>query len=468
MLHNKKSDKQKKKDDKQKRKRNIKKFFTLVGSIVGIFVIIASAAVYGYVNSESGVAKEQDERENISTDNTQPIEIKQEKKEEDKEGFLQPPRKTNFLVMGLDQEELLSDVVIVGCFDRETKKIDLISIPRDTYVQLSQEDVKTLRDEGRHPPSNGVMKINAVHSYAGKKLGAKYLQQEVEEILGININFYAEVNLEGFRKIVDAIGGVEMEIPEGGFKYYDPTQNLRINVPGGYQLLDGEAAEGVVRFRDTYRRGDLQRIEVQQEFMRNFFKQALNKDTIIGNAPSFFSTIINYVNTNLGITEIPKYIQYVGDLKAENFSICTLPGEAKKIDGVSYYTHYEDETKVLSDNIFYSLEIPVEEPETTDKPFGNFEQIAEIDKKDLKVQILNGGSVEGIASKKRDMLNNDGFNIESVGTYAGIRKNETRIMVKDTRIGELFESYFENNSIIKENALPSGYDAVLIIGLDEQ
>ena len=209
----------------KKRKQSlIKKFCFIVFSIVGSFLLIFIVFVFAY-NFFTG--------ENFNKDGI--VSDAQNKTENDKgnfiAGMLLPPKKTKFLVLGLDQSECLSDSILVGCFDRDLKKINIISIPRDTYIKMSQETIKELRKLGKHPPSSGIMKINAVHSYAGKENGAIYAKKQIEELLNIKLDYYVAVNIKAFRKIVDAVGGIYMEIPKGGLYYNDPYQNLSIRVP---------------------------------------------------------------------------------------------------------------------------------------------------------------------------------------------------------------------------------------------
>jgi len=368
------------------------------------------------------------------------------------------PELTKFLIAGAD-ENLLTDVIIVGCFNSAAKKIDLISIPRDTYVTFSDEDAKTLTDAGRGVPSGGSAKINSVYAYAGRDLGVQYLKKQVESIVGAKIDYYALIDLAGFRGMVDAIGGVYMEIRPQGFYYNDPEQGLVIAVPGGMQRLDGAAAEGVIRYRDDYARADIERIEMQHEFMKQFFMQALGGDALMKNAFGLASAMIGYMRTDFKLRDAVKYLWYIGDLKADNISFHTLPGE-NVYNGESFYMHDRELTDALAVEIFQ----PPAEDATED---GDGARPAEFDLKKLKIQILNGGDAGETAKDRADQLKAYGYNVINVGDYTGLKQIRTRFLVKAEGDYKALAVYFKNPSIEVDPDIPAVFDVVIITGLNE-
>ncbi len=441
-----------------------RKFLFMVVCIVGCFLVVGSVAAFGYIRSVNAAAKPYFEHA-AQVKPITPVKDSQDndKNKDDEAGLLLPPRKTNFLVFGLDDEASLTDTMLVGCFDRETKNIDLISLPRDTYTVLSKEMISDLQKAGHRPPSSGVLKLNAVYNNAGKDVS--YLKREVEELLGIKIDYYASVDLDAFRSVVDAVGGVDMVIPKGGFYYNDPTQNLVINIPEGPQHLNGKKAEGVVRFRATYARGDIQRIEMQQTFLKELFKQTLNKDTIINNAPALISNILTYVKTDFGVSDVPKYLRYVKDLNSENLNTHTLPGEAGYVNEASYFFHDVEQTQELVQEIFYSTDKQEDESPSDDENATTAVDIAKL--KSLRIQILNGGIVEGMAAKHKALLEEEGLSVLNIDTYTGQRKNYTRIVVKNKATGQPFLHFYPAGMVEEDANLPAGYDVVIIIGTDE-
>lgn len=314
-----------------------------------IFFVLSTGIVYGFMHFYN--------KPNTDFDDLHELQDGQPSEDEGAKGgifdmFL-PPAKTNFLVFGVDNGSMLTDVILLGCFDRETKEIDLISIPRDTYIVMSKSLLDSLKSEGRYAPMNGVMKINAVHSYAGEELGPEYLRKQIENLMGIKITYDFRINLEAFREIVDLLGGVDIEVPEGGLYYKDPYQNLTISIPEGVQHLDGKMAEGFVRYRDTYARGDLQRIDMQHMFMKELFEQVLNDKNIVRNAYNLIRIMLEHVDTNFGIDDLPLYASYINSLHMSSINTTTLPGAPQTINGASYYMPNREEMYVLVDEIFY-------------------------------------------------------------------------------------------------------------------
>lgn len=432
---------------KQNDKKLLIKFIYIVLSLVSIFVIFAIFAVYIYSKSIPEPKKQvinQIESKN-QEENEKP------KPTEDNAGIFQPPLKTNILIVGTDQSESLTDVILVGSFDRNTKKFNIITIPRDTYTVPSKSTIEELKQSGHLLPS--VVKINEIHSYAGRDIS--YTERQIEELLNIKLDYYVKINLLAFRKIVDGVGGIYMDIPKPGLYYNDPTQDLVISVPSGKQvLLDGEKAEGVVRYRSTYANGDEGRIDVQHVFMKEFFKQVLNKQTIIDNMGTLLTTFISYVKTDYGVDNLPKYLQYLGDIKGDNFYFYTLPGEAKYIDGISYYICDPVKTAELVSKIFYRSSV-IEE----DEP--------EVSSKTLNIKILNGSGVSGKANIKRDELEAEGFKISSTDVYEGNFKTETRIMVSSEKYGQDLVKYFNDAVIELDQSMPTGNDIIIIVGKGE-
>lgn len=278
--------------------------------------------------------------------------------------ILTPPVRTNFLIVGVDKQESLTDSIMVGSFVSTTNEINLLSIPRDTFVEFDTEDKKQFSEVGRSAPSSS--KINAVNAYGGEKYGIVFLQQKLEEMLGIKIDYYVKVNLDAFKEIVDEVGGIDFEVPEGGLYYSDPTQNLNINLKGGFQHLNGSQAEGLVRFRKGYARQDLHRVEIQQEFVKEFIKQVMSKDNIRNNLPTLITNYIKHVKTNFTVDDLPKYLKCFSNFNTENMNSATLPGYPQMIGNGSYYIYSPKETKEIVDQFFYGAKSEAEE-ETTEE-----------------------------------------------------------------------------------------------------
>ncbi len=421
-------------------------------AIVMGFVIVSSGGMFLgirayemlYVEESTGPSNNFYEKEDDDK--------KIEDEDEEKSGFLKAPKKTNFVLLGVDENEYLTDVIMVGSFDRDSQVIDIISIPRDTYTEFSSEEKAKLNKIGIYPPD--MMKYNAVHSYTKDALGTEFMIEHITDNFGIKIDYYAKVNLKGFRDIVDAIGGVEFDVPVD-MVYSDPLQNLYINVPKGKRVLTGKEAEGVVRYRSGYVGGDLKRLEVQQDFMVAMFKKLLSFETIITKPMEILRIIISNVETNFKLTDAPKYVEYLPKLSLDKFNTHTMPIDEDKLTQSTYVIPDKDKLTKLVNEIFYG------------------DRLFTIEGKDAvynkEIEVLNGSKINGLAGKTKEKLTELGFNVTSYGTYQDDGEgfmNETRIKVKAGINIEELEKHFENPSVeytLKKSDL---YDIQIIIGLD--
>ena len=226
-----------------------------------------------------------------------------------------------FLVVGLDQVSNSTDTMMVGRIDTENHTIDVVSLPRDTLVNVSWS----------------VKKINTLYSAdinTGGN-GIDGLLDGLKDILGFRIDCYAVVDLTAFVELVDAIGGVDYNVPVN-MNYYDPTQDLYINIPAGEQHLDGEEALKVVRFRSGYASADIGRIGTQQDFLKSAASQMLTLGNI-PNLPTFIDIFEEYVVTNMSASNLAFFARQFLLCKSEDINFHTLPGNyGDSIKGLSY------------------------------------------------------------------------------------------------------------------------------------
>ncbi len=208
-----------------------------------------------------------------------------------------------FLAVGTDQVSGSTDTIMVATFDIIKHKIDIVSIPRDTLVSVSW----------------GTKKVNTLYAATG----LDGLLDGISDLLGYKINCYAIVDIEAFVKLIDAIGGVDYDVPVD--MYYDaPDQNLHIAISKGMHHLDGTEALKVVRFRSGYATADIGRIGTQQDFLMTVAKQLLK----IGNITKIneFAKIFDeYVDTNLTIGNIVRFGEEFLKVKAEDINFHMIP-----------------------------------------------------------------------------------------------------------------------------------------------
>lgn len=235
-----------------------------------------------------------------------------------------------FLMLGVDSNDLdehsniRTDTMILSRVNFKTGQTSLISIPRDTRVMLKGK----------------LDKINHAHSYGGIDLTLR----TVREFLDIDLDYYVKVNYQAVKEIVNAIGGVEIDIPKR-MKHTDTTKNQEfyIDLQKGIQTLNGDKALEYLRFR-SYPDGDIGRVKAQQIFIKEFANQAFSIKNIF-KIPKIIKTYYDYVDTNIPIKTVLKATNFNKEDILENIKINTIPGEGKTINGISYYIYEEEATQ---------------------------------------------------------------------------------------------------------------------------
>ncbi|NLI12316.1 MAG: LCP family protein [Peptococcaceae bacterium] len=230
-------------------------------------------------------------------------------------------KRLNVLLLGIDarQGETMArtDTMILASYDPKTKQVSLLSIPRDTRVAI---------------PGHGMDKINSASIYGGPDLSMKV----VSSLLGIQVKYYVLTNFSGFKDIVDALGGVTLDVEQNMY-HEDETDGgvYQISLSKGVQRLNGDKALQYVRYRD-YALGDIDRTKHQQKFLMALGKEMLQPSTIT-KLPKLIPEINKYVKTNLGVSDMVKMASAMKNNENYNMLAQTLPGRPIDIDGVSYW-----------------------------------------------------------------------------------------------------------------------------------
>ncbi len=424
---------------KRKRKKNrlVRKFFTVLFSILFIyFTALGGYITYTYLND--------DENDDYFENNTGLNVFS---------GFFSGkslPERTTVLLLGVDADETRTDTIMLACFNSVTNSVDLISIPRDTKVKVPKERYEIMK-QNVSQLSSREMKINAVHAYGGED-GVDFLKAQIEEMLDIEIDYYAKVNFEGFHYIIDSIGGVKFNVEDR--LYYNDGAGFVIDLYPGEQILDGEKAEQLVRNRYSYAMQDLDRVQVQQKFLKAFMAQALQKDTILSNPKAYITTLVKYVDTDFGITDAVKYFSVLESFDAHNITGHTLPGEPEPPNG-AYYLMNKSETEDLVYEIF-------KKPVSADGEQPKAESSTNKD-----IIILNGGYTTGLAGRAKRLLEDDGFNVISIGDEED-KAESTKIYVKKNGQGEDLIRYFTDGKIIIDEEKTKDCDILIILGTNEE
>lgn len=224
----------------------------------------------------------------------------------------------NILLCGVDGKHENADTIVLASFNTEKKTLKLLSIPRDT---MSNED-------------RAIQKINASYS-VDHEGNIEQTIHEVEMVTGLPIDRYAITTFEGFEKAIDAIGGVEMYVPDD-LQYSDPYQDLEIDLKKGEQVLDGEHALQFVRYRAGYATGDIGRIGAQQLFFEALGNELLSA-SIITKIPALAKVVSEEMETDLTVSEMLWFFKQAQGMSSDSIEMFILPGTAEYVDGLSYY-----------------------------------------------------------------------------------------------------------------------------------
>lgn len=292
--------------------------------------------------------------------------------------------RVNILVFGVDSvnkeksDRTRSDSIMLVTVDADKEKPTIISIPRDTRVQIP----------GRKNPD----KINHAHAYGGPEL----LVKTVENLLDIDIDYYIRINYNAVIEVVDALGGVEVDVPMN-MKYSDPydTPPLHIDIKKGLQVLDGKQAVQFMRFRKGYVNQDLGRIEAQQQFVKALMDKVLSPSTIL-KVPQLVDIAYNNIDTDISKSKMLSLGVLGSSIDTDKLNRVTLEGTPQNIGGVSYYVVNNDDIIELKHNYLS-------------------------DNKDAdlsaKVEVLNGCGISGVAGEYAEKVENYGIDVYNINNY---------------------------------------------------
>ena len=238
------------------------------------------------------------------------------------EGFSQ---RINVLLLGTDDGDSedfgsnapkRTDAMLLVSFDPQNDQVSVLSLPRDTRVTI--------------PGRRGHDKINAAYAYGGVPLARK----TVSNLLQVPINHYMQVDWKGFIKVVDMLGGVDLDV-EQDMDYEDPYADLKIHLKKGKQHLNGEKAGEYVRFRHD-EMGDIGRVKRQQKFMKALAKQAFTVTNMV-KLPMIIGTATEYVKTDMDFIQMVKAANCLRLFGDGGVKSASLKGDFGDIGGVSYW-----------------------------------------------------------------------------------------------------------------------------------
>ncbi len=310
--------------------------------------------------------------------------------------FTRDTESVNFLVVGRDAESWNTDVIMIVNFNMREGSLSVMQLPRDTYIEA---------DSKIHGRINTVMKSMRSRAYNEDptlsneellKAGMAGMCELLEKSLCIQLDGYAHVDLAGFRGIIDAIGGVYMDVPYA-MQYSDPDQGLYINLAPGPQLLDGSEAEMFVRFRSGYVQADIGRIDAQKIFLTALFKQ-LKTNLTVTTVPQIVEQVLKYVTTDVPLADIIIYAKELLGVDMNNVSMMTLYGTATQTEtGAWYYVMNRAATLDMVNTYFNVYSSPI-----TDEMFDRTQAFTD-ESSDIFKRIYNASPDDPAVEVKPDI-----------------------------------------------------------------
>jgi len=349
-----------------------------------------------------------------------------------------PKEPINFLLVGTDAAEKgnrsrTDSIIFARLIPREKKGI-LIFIPRDFRVKI---------------PGMGYNKINAAYAYGGPSLTI----ETIEGMTGFDIHHYAQIDFRGFKKMVDVLGGVWINVDK---PIIDKSRMYRMFIPAGYQKFNGETALNYVRYRHD-QKGDFGRIERQQKFLNALGDQVFKLRSVLM-WPKLINIFADNAQTDLSTTEMLKFVNLFRSLDQNNLQMVSLPGSPKSVNGVSYVIPDEEKIGEILEAVRQSSPIEqFDQKETTSVP-----------RNSVKIEVLNGMGEIGLAEKVKRKLNSLGFIVVATANAESFDHKNTKILYDsstDYPKALKVKKFFDGAELKYSKAsLEKGVDVLVIVG----
>lgn len=357
------------------------------------------------------------------------------------------PNQLLILVLGMDVvEPHRTDTIQLFSVNSVTGHVGVLSIPRDTRVQI--------------PGFEGYHRINVAHALArNPDEGPQLVVRTVEELLGVSIDYWVRIDYQGFVEIVDAIGGVEIDIP-APMKYTDTAQGLYIDLPAGRQRLNGEQALQYVRYRNDGL-GDVSLVDpANHEYggrvtrQLNFVRALIAEATKPANLPRLIGAIpllLRSVDTNLPASKAVALAGAVHGLDFSKIETQVLPGTSAMIGGASYWIHDPALTREAVNRVVLGRDAMT------------------------WVQVLNGNGIQGAAARTANELRLHGYHVVGIGNADHARYPETLVIplkgdvAKAEAVAELLGGTVRTDGeIVPARLVDDEAEILVIVGADFQ
>ena len=347
----------------------------------------------------------------------------------------EPPEEDMGYHVLVDSFDGVSDSILLLRFNPQQQKLTVLAIPRDTKTEI---------------PGYGVDKINAANDEGGAALAA----EAISDLLGgVKIDRYIRINVQGVEKLIDALGGVTVYVPQD-MKYTDESQHLYIDLKQGRQTLNGANALNFIRFRyDNF--GDIGRVQRQQLILRALAEKATNLEVIL-KSPKILSIIQSHIDTNLSVEELLALSAFASKTKKMNLEMMMLPGEfnGDGKTGVSYWLPHQESIETLMAEHFDV----------------GYTRIEYQDPRDLNIAIQDStGDPEAVA-ELISQLHNAGYQNVYVSKDWGEILTSTRIIAQTGNDGSAIalRADLGLGEVLVESTGVLGSDITIVVGRDWQ
>jgi len=375
----------------RRRKRTKRRIAMVLGAVAALFLgLLAAGAIYYFSLQNRMSVRRADIPEALLNTPTP-----------------QPGEPFNLVIFGSDarnpDQNGLTDTIIVARIDPEEREIWMVSIPRDTRVEL---------------PGHGVHKINAAYVFGGTNLAI----QAVEDVSGQEIDHFITVNFWGFEEIVDSMGGVKIDVPQAindRRADFTPDGSASVIAPGP-QILNGAHALTFVRHRG-YADGDIGRTHAQQLFFRALLEQIT--DVPVTQMPGIANSLADNVRTSFTPIELMQVGRSMSGVRSESFFTTTLPGEWRS----PFIWIDEAEAAVIWERFGVSSFEPSEEEEGE-------EEESSLVPSDINMTVRNGTTRVGIGREAAAIMRARGFIVDDIGnTDNQAVYDENMVVYRDNR-----------------------------------
>ena len=373
------------------------------------------------------------------------------------------------LILGVstDTDAELTDTIMIASYNPNTQKANLLSIPRDTF---------TGKNTKKAVASQKINSLYNINKTPDKTLAA------VNELTGLDIKYYVVVKTEALIKLVDAIGGVKFNVPMR-MKYTDTSQDLVIDLEEGEQVLDGNKAEQLLRFRHNdpqkgvgmtsypaeYGDNDFGRMRTQRDFIIATLKQTLKPSNIF-KIGQILEIANENVDTNLELSFVKDYIPYAVELNTENITSATLPGTTPDVsttNGVSIFVADKKASKELIQSMFYSDVTEENEDNTISNNTTSISTTTTQTAEDISIELLNGSGDNSKIEEAKKLLEEAGYNVKRTGKTSSIAQTviTNKKDVTDENLKNIKQVLGKGN-ISTNKSSTSLVDVTIIIGKD--